>query len=275
MKSFAQLYVWWPGLDKEFEKSVNQCHKCQETQSSPQSAPLYPWKWPSRPWTRLHTDYCGPICGKMVLVVIDSHSKWMEAFPVYTATSQITIEKLRFLFSQFGLPETIVSDNAAYFLSDEFEGFLCQNGIKHPTSSAYQPASNGLAERAVQTLKQGLKKVTEGSLKTRIAKVLFTYRITQHSTTGRAPAELLLGRIPRTRLDLLMPRAEERVERKQWQQKARHDSTARARTFSTGDTVLVRNFPSGCGWIRGTITKPVSPVSYQIELENGRLVKRH
>ena len=135
MKSFTHLYVWWPGLDKEIEKSVNQCRKCQETQSSPPSAPLHPWKWPSRPWTRLHTDYCGPICGKMVLVVIDSHSKWMEAFPVYTATSQITIEKLRFLFSQFGLPETIVSDNAAYFLSDEFEGFLRQNGIKHPTSS--------------------------------------------------------------------------------------------------------------------------------------------
>ena len=139
----------------------------------------------------------------------------------------------------------------------------------------YNPASNGLAERAVQTLKQGLKKVTEGLLETRIAKVLFTYRITQHSTTGRAPAELLLGRIPRTRLDLLMPRAEERVERKQWQQKARHDSTARTRTFSTGDTILVRNFPLGRGWIRGTITKPVSPVSYQIELENGCLVKRH
>ena len=101
------------------------------------------------------------------------------------------------------------------------------------------------------------------------------YGITQHSTTGGAPAELLLGRIPRTRLDLLMPRAEERVERKQWQQKARHDSTARARTFSTGDTVLVCNFPSGRGWIRDTITKPGSPVSYQIELENGRFVKRH
>ena len=275
MKSLARLYVWWPGIDKEIEKSVKQCRKCQQTQVLPPSAPLHPWKWPSRPWTRLHIDYCGPISGKMVLVVVDSHSKWIEAFPVYTANSQNTIENLRPLFAQFGLPETIGSDNAAYFLSDEFESFLRQNGINHPTSSAYHPASNGLAERAVQTLKQGLKKVQEGSLVTRIAKVLFTYRITQHSTTGRAPAELLLGKIPRTRLDLMMPRLEERVERKQWQQKDRHDRSAKARTFSTGDTVLVRNFPSGRGWIRGTITKPVGPVSYQIKLENGRVVKRH
>ena len=33
-----------------------------------------------------------------------------------------------------------------------------------------------------------------------------------------------------------------------------HDRSAKARTFSTGDTVLVHNFPSGRGWIRGTIT---------------------
>ena len=134
MKSLARLYVWWPGIDKEIEKSVKQCRKCQQTQVLPPSAPLHPWKWPSRPWTRLHIDYCGPISGKMVLVVVDSHSKWIEAFPVYTANSQNTIENLRPLFAQFGLPETIVSDNAAYFLSDEFESFLWQNGINHPSS---------------------------------------------------------------------------------------------------------------------------------------------
>ena len=58
MKSLARLYVWWPGIDKEIEKSVKQCRKCQPTQVLPPSAPLHPWKWPSRPWTRLHIDYC-------------------------------------------------------------------------------------------------------------------------------------------------------------------------------------------------------------------------
>ena len=62
-------------------------------------------------------------------------------------------------------------------LAQELESFLKQNGIKHPTSAAYHPASNGLPETAVQTLKSGLKNVQKGSLESRIAKVLFTYRI--------------------------------------------------------------------------------------------------
>ena len=140
----------------------------------------------------------------MCLVVVDSHSKWIEAYPVATATSLITIEKLRYLFSQFGIPQSLVSDNAQYFVSEEFESFLKTNGIKHHTFSAYHPASNGLAEQAVQTLKNGLKKVRDGTLASRIARVLFSYRTAVHATTGRSPAELLIGRPPCTRMDLLV-----------------------------------------------------------------------
>ena len=275
MKALARMYVWWPGIDSDIEKTVRLCTECQESQSSPPIAPLHPWHWPTRPWTRLHIDYAGPLCGRMCLVVIDAHSKWIEVFPVPSATSLATIEKLRFVFSQFGLPETVVSDNAPYFVSQELESFLKQNGIKHPTSAAYHPASNGLAERAVQTLKNGLKKVRKGSLESRIAKVLFTYRIAPQGTTGSSPAELLMGRIPRTRLDLLFPNPAARVEEKQSEQKSRHDTTARNRSFTDGEAVLVRNFPSGKGWIQGKILKSVGPVSYLIELIDGRQVKRH
>lgn len=50
---------------------------------------------------------------------------------------------------------------------------------------------------------KGLKKVTDGSWKTRLGKVLFRYRITPQSTTGMAPTDLLLGYRPKSRLDLL------------------------------------------------------------------------
>ena len=61
----------------------------------------------------------------------------------------------------------------------------------------------------------------------------------------------------------------------QAKQKARHDKTAKVRVFNKGDTVLVRNFPSGKGWIRGTIVKSLSPVSYRVTLSSGKVVKRH
>ena len=66
----------------------------------------------------------------------------------------------------FGLPETVVTDNGTGFVSQEFEEFLSKNGISHVTSAPYHPASNGLAERAVQIVKKGLKKETTGSMDT-------------------------------------------------------------------------------------------------------------
>ena len=67
-----------------------------------------------------------------------------------TATSY-TIEKLCRLFATHGLPEMIVPDNGTCFTSEEFKEFTRQNSIRHLTSEPYHPATNGLAERAVQT----------------------------------------------------------------------------------------------------------------------------
>ena len=103
-------------------------------------------------------DYAGPFEGKMILILIDAHSKWVEAICTHGSTSTVVIDKLRTLFARFGLPETIVTDNGTCFVSAEFETFLSRNGIKHLTSAPYHPSSNGLAERAVQLVKRGLKK---------------------------------------------------------------------------------------------------------------------
>ena len=73
------------------------------------------------------------------------------------------IELLRPLFDQFGLPETIVTENGSCFTSACFQQFLTMNGIKHITSAPYHLSTTGLVERAVQIVKKGLKKVTEGS----------------------------------------------------------------------------------------------------------------
>ena len=275
MKSLARMYVWWPGLDKDIESSVQSCTECQATQSVPPSAPLHPWSWPTRRWSRLHVDYAGPFQGHMFLMVIDAHSKWIEAWPVHAATSSATIEKLRTSFAQFGLPETIVSDNGTCFVSEEFESFLQANGIKHVTSAPYHPSSNGLAERAVQILKNGLKKEREGSPQSRLTRILFMYRITPQSTTGVSPAELLLGWTPRSRLDLVRPNMAKQVEKKQFEQKASHDASSRNRCFQVGDRVIVLSHRPGEKWIPGHIAKITGPVSFQIQLEGGQLIRRH
>uniref|UniRef100_A0A1X7T7F0 Integrase catalytic domain-containing protein n=1 Tax=Amphimedon queenslandica TaxID=400682 RepID=A0A1X7T7F0_AMPQE len=109
---------------------VKSCSSCQENRNSPPEAPIHPWPWPSRPWSRLHIDFAGPLKNNTMLL--------------------------------FGLPDTIVSDNGPSLVSQEFESYLTQYGIRHITSSPYHPASNGLAERAVQLVKNGLKKDADG-----------------------------------------------------------------------------------------------------------------
>ena len=155
-------------------------------------APLHPWEWPERAWSRVHVDYAGPMDGLTFLIVVDAYSKWMEVVPVKSATSQATIEKLRTIFVTHGLPEMLVSDNGSAFASAEFQEFTSRNAIRHEFVSPYNPSSNGLAERAVQSFKSAWRKTSEGSIKTRIAKFLFHQRLTPHTSTGNSPAELLL-----------------------------------------------------------------------------------
>jgi len=67
----------------------------------------------------------------MILILIDAHSKLVEAICASKSTSAELIDELRMLFAQIGLPETIVIDNVTCFVSAEFETFLACYGIKH------------------------------------------------------------------------------------------------------------------------------------------------
>ena len=49
---------------------------------------MHPWEWPDHPWARINVDYAGPVKGKMILVMVDAHSKWIEAHTVSSAPSQ-------------------------------------------------------------------------------------------------------------------------------------------------------------------------------------------
>ncbi|XP_022798138.1 uncharacterized protein LOC111336326 [Stylophora pistillata] len=89
----------------------------------------------------------------MFLVVVDAHSRWLEIEKMNTKTSAKTTETPQKLSARYSVPAQLVSDNGPKFASEEFQQFLKRNGIKHITSAPYHPATNGLAERAVQSFK--------------------------------------------------------------------------------------------------------------------------
>ena len=115
-----------------------------------------------------------------------------------------------------------------------------QHGIAHLRTAPYHPASNSLAERAMQTFKAAMKRMQGGSVESKVSRFLFKYRVTPHSTTGASPAELIFGRPLRTHLDLLHPSVKDQVMHNQVKQKQHHDTHCKQRQFKAGDTVYVR-----------------------------------
>ncbi|MEE4247260.1 MAG: RNase H-like domain-containing protein, partial [Kangiellaceae bacterium] len=248
MKALARSYVWWPGMDEQIEETAAACTQCRMTQSAPAAAPLQPWPWPDKPWSRVHMDFAGPVDGRMLLVLVDAHSKWLEVHVCKSTTTAATINKLRRTFSQLGLPDILVSDNGPNLVSAEMRAFTEGNGIRHIRVAPYHPASNGLAERAVRTVKEALKKSSEGSLEKRLARFLLTYRVTPHATTGVPPCQLLMGRQLTTAIDRIRPDVAGRVQRNQERQKQEHDSRSRQREFKEDERVFVRDFGGPTKW---------------------------
>ncbi|CAB3985344.1 protocadherin, partial, partial [Paramuricea clavata] len=169
-----------------------------------------------------------------------------------------------------------MSDNGPPFQSVEYDDFLKQNGILRVLVSPYHPASNGQAERFVQTFKNYLKTSSAQScLLQRIQSFLLSYRGTPHSTTGCLPAKIFLQRELRTRLSLVKPDTASVVSSSQSQKKSYHDPHARFREFHSGQPILVRNYRSNGKWQPATVLERKGPHSYLIALPDGRLWNRH
>ena len=111
------------------------------THPFPAKAPSTHGSGQSTPGLVMHPQrLCGSL-PEMFLVIIDTHSKWLEVLPVNNATTATTIEQLLNVFTTHGLPNTIVSDNGSAFTSDEFTNFVKQNGIEHTYMNITLPPS--------------------------------------------------------------------------------------------------------------------------------------
>ncbi|UYV76236.1 K02A2.6-like [Cordylochernes scorpioides] len=161
--------------------------------------------------------------------------------------TQIEFLQLRRLFSSYGLPEELVSDNGPQFTGSEMKGFLEGNGIKQTLIPAYHPQSNGLAERAVRTIKTALdknKRKIGDTIQDTLSKVLLAYRSTPHVTTGKTPSELFIGRALRTRVSLIHPSLASRVRDQQARQ-MKYDRRTHLEEFQIDDLVWCKNFRGG------------------------------
>ena len=118
-------------------------------------------------------------------------------------------------------------------------------------------------------MKDGLKKITGGTMESRVARLLSRYKVTPQSTTKVSSAELLFGRKLQTPFNLLQPVMASR------EQKENHDAHAKQHELQVGMSVYVYNNNGHPEWLPGTIEKQTGPISYVVKLSDGRTWRRH
>ena len=289
MKAIARPRMWWPNMDRDIEGVTYECDQCLMNRDSPQRSPLIPWPAPQGEWYRVHLDYLGPLSGYYLLVIIDAKSKWVEAFVGKTPTTKHVLSCLRQVFSRFGLPNQLVTDNGTCFTSAEFGKFMREQGIDHRRTAPGHPSTNGQAENAVKTLKRALKKhlngrvVEEEALEALVNETLQWWRNAPNRATGKSPAEAMLGRRLRSKLDLLLPEAKLAEQEttqgprdQQYRDKmVRGYAGKRNVELPEGSAVLVRDFsnPNRQGWLHAVVMEKLGYRHYMCKLANGRLRK--
>ncbi|XP_058816755.1 uncharacterized protein K02A2.6-like [Topomyia yanbarensis] len=265
-KSLARGYCWWVGMDREIEEMVSNCAECQSVRPEPAKMRLHCWETPTEPFQRVHVDFAGPFMDTYFFILVDAYSKWPEIKVCRSITAENTVNMCREIFSTFGIPSVLVSDHGVQFTSETFQQFLRMNGVMHKMGAPYHPATNGQAERYVQTFKQKLKalKCTKSQLNLELSNILLTYRKMLHPSTGQSPSMLMFGRQIRSRLDLLLPKNE-----------AGRSNNYVVRQFQDGDRVRVRDFLSNSKWKFGRIAEKTGKLRYVVRLDDGRVWERH
>ena len=192
----VKLTSWWPTLRRDVRLWVNNCPKCSTLRPSFKKNL---GTWPScKPFERVHADWCYiPDVGN-VLVIVDAASGWIECSLPQQRTTSNVIDSLSAVFTRFGVPRFLVTDNAAEFTSREINHFCSVNGITKMESPPYHPESNGAAERSVQTIKNGMKAwkmdVAHVSFKEYLRRLLLHHRACFQRVDKRTPAEIVFGR---------------------------------------------------------------------------------
>lgn len=264
-KSLARGFCWWMGIDHDIEIMISNCADCQSVRPEPVKVLPHPWEPATEPFQRVHADFAGPFLDSYFFIVVDAYTKWPEIVVCKSITADSTERMCREIFSRFGIPAVFVSDHGTQFTAESFQSFLKQNGITHKMGAPYHPATNGQAERYVQTFKQKLKALhcPKSKLDVELANILMTYRKMIHPSTGQSPSMMMFGRQLKSRLDLMLPKNPER-----------RPANPVARVFSDGDRVRVRDFLTANKWQFGRVVAKLGKLRYSVRLDDGRLWTR-
>ena len=132
-----------------------------------------------------------------MLVGTDYFTKWVESEPLANIRD-VDVKKFLWknIFTRFGIPHTLISDNGLQFDSKSFRRYCCELGITNRYSTPAYPQGNGQAEVVNKVIVSGLKKMLDdakGRWVEELPHVLWMYRTTRRRSTRETPFSMSYG----------------------------------------------------------------------------------
>jgi len=217
---------WWPNLTADVNFAISSCMECKVVKGAvdPRRGGLVVPRISPAPWTYIAVDFAGPLPKSQrgniyVLIVLDAFTGFPEAFPTRTTSALETATILyNQIFCRYGVPMVITSDNGGAFRSTLMDRLSKLMGVRLSFTSPRHPASNGLAERLVKTIKQMLKTTAAGmkSWEDYLGSALLALRRSPRAPTWLSPAQLLFGWNLRGPIEAQLPTEPSYTPEDQW-----------------------------------------------------------
>ena len=200
---------------EEVKKTVNSCPICLECKPTfyrPEEAHLIK---ATQPFERINIDFKGPLPSnnknKYFLNVIDEYSRFPFVFPCPDVSTPTVIGCLTTLFSLFGMPAYVHSDQGSSFMSRELRQFLTSKGVAMSRTTSYNPAGNGQVERYNGTIWKAItmslksKNLPTEQWQLVLPDVLHSVRSLLCTATNETPHERFLGFTRRSSMGSSIP----------------------------------------------------------------------
>ena len=143
---YLKEHVWFPKMSSLVNQFISTCNTCANSEKTLKIVKQDFQKIPEnlQAWQLVHVDITGPYDSappshRFLLTIVDHGSKFVEVFPHNDFSANYICKCLFSIFSRYGNPATIVTDNGPQFISDEFGRFLRSLGIKHTKTPVYYP----------------------------------------------------------------------------------------------------------------------------------------